>query len=439
MKRFYSFLIVLALTLTAAWAQTNPNRILVHEASGNVQGFLVERVDSMSFAKVEGRVAADAEVLEFATGESGDTLWISITRTPECAAFKLACIPANYMGYFPTEAQLAAYVDQVGENYYYQDFTKAQLTGIELADDADYVFATVGYDRYGIACGVSKAEFHTPRPAVEGSPKVDCTVEAVDQTSITFSFKPNADVAGYAFCLYPAGQAESDFNNWGPMFGFATIGDMVRTWGISQTGDYSYTYTSMSPGTDYELYIQPWDKNGNNADYSVVNVTTQKMGGEGLAEMTISVGEFGGSFETGYYQYVTYTPNDQVSLHRDMLISKATFEKPEWGEQGVLDYLKADNPYDPYWNQYGVDVVQWGVDPSTEYIAFSIAQNINGEWGPLVSEAFTTPAASPAAAPAVKGVAPALPVRKVAASGDFRTSLPKLTKFPVKKTVKLAE
>ena len=195
----------------------------------------------------------------------------------------------------------------------------------------------------------------------------------------------------------------------------------------------------MSPGTDYELYIQPWDKNGNNADYSVVNVTTQKMGGEGLAEMTISVGEFGGSFETGYYQYVTYTPNDQVSLHRDMLISKATFESPEWGEQGVLDYLKADNPYDPYWNQYGVDVVQWGVDPSTEYIAFSIAQNINGEWGPLVSEAFTTPAASPAAAPAVKGVAPALPVRKVAASGDFRTSFPKLTKFPVKKTVKLAE
>ena len=50
----------MVLTLTVAWAQTNPNRVLVHEASGNVKGFLVERVDSMSFAKVEGRVAADA-------------------------------------------------------------------------------------------------------------------------------------------------------------------------------------------------------------------------------------------------------------------------------------------------------------------------------------------------------------------------------------------
>ena len=439
MKRFYSFFIGMVLTLAAAWAQTNPNRVLVHEASGNVKGFLVERVDSMSFAKVEGRVAADAEVLEFAAGSLSDTLWISITRTPDCAAFKLACIPANYMGYFPTEAQLAAYVDQVGENYYYDDFTKAQLTGIDLADDADYVFATVGYDRYGIACGVSKSEFHTPRPAVLGTPQVECTVDAVDQTTITFSFKPNEDTGGYAFCIYPKGQAESDFNSWGPMFGFATIGDMVRQWGITQTGNYTHTYTGMNPGSDYELYIQPWDASGNNADYSVVSVSTQKMGGEGLAEMTITVGEFGGNAGTGYYQVVTYTPNDQVSLHRDIVLEKKLLDSGQWTEETVVNYLKEDNPYDPEWNQYGVDVARWGVDPATAYVAYSIAQNINGEWGPLASVEFTTPEAAPAAAPAVKGVAPKFPKRIMVGSGSINNAMPKLTTLPLKKGIQLTK
>ena len=34
----------------------------------------------------------------------------------------------------------------------------------------------------------------------------------------------------------------------------------------------------------------------------------------------------------------------------------------------------------PIGNRYGVDVAQWGVDPNKEYIAYAIAQNINGEW-----------------------------------------------------------
>ena len=195
----------------------------------------------------------------------------------------------------------------------------------------------------------------------------------------------------------------------------------------------------MNPGSDYELYIQPWDANGNTADYSVVSASTQKMGGEGLAEMTITIGEFGVSAGYGYYQEVTYTPNDQVSLHRDMVLEKKALDSGQWTEDSVANYLKGDNPYDPEWNQYGVDVARWGVDPATSYVAYSIAQNINGEWGPLVSVEFTTPEAAPAAAPAVKGVAPKFPKRIMVGSGSINNAMPKFTTLPLKKGIQLTK
>ena len=83
MKKFYS-LLIMAFVGMLAWAQNNPNRVLVHETSGNVKGFLAERVDSISFAKVEGRVAADVVFNAFASGTESDTLWVAITRTPQC-------------------------------------------------------------------------------------------------------------------------------------------------------------------------------------------------------------------------------------------------------------------------------------------------------------------------------------------------------------------
>ena len=44
---------------------------------------------------------------------------------------------------------------------------------------------------------------------------------------------------------------------------------------------------------------------------------------------------------------------------------------------------------EPVWCRRG----SWTADPNTSYIAFSIAQNINEEWGPLAKKEFTTPEA----------------------------------------------
>lgn len=223
------------------------------------------------------------------------------------------------------------------------------------------------------------------------TPSVDYNVDEVGTDFITMTFMPNADAAGYAFCLFEAGTAEQQFAMFGPWMGFQTMGDMIKAWGITQIETYQYTWTNQSPGKDYEIYVQCWDADGVDADMIIIPVTTASMGGDGEAVMTIEIGEFGGDPEYGYYQWVTYFPNEEVAKHRDMIILKSAFESAEWGLENVLNYLKQDNPYDPYWDQYGIDEAQWNAEPGTSYIAFSIGMNANGEWGPLASVEFTTP------------------------------------------------
>ena len=223
------------------------------------------------------------------------------------------------------------------------------------------------------------------------TPSVDYNVDEVGTDFITMTFMPNADAAGYAFCLFEAGTAEQQFAMFGPWMGFQTMGDMIKAWGITQTETYQYTWTNQSPGKDYEIYVQCWDADGVDADMIIIPVTTASMGGDGEAVMTIEIGEFGGDPEYGYYQWVTYIPNEEVAKHRDMIILKSAYESAEWGLENVLNYLKQDNPYDPYWDQYGIDEAQWNAEPDTWYIAFSIGMNANGEWGPLASVEFTTP------------------------------------------------
>ena len=223
---------------------------------------------------------------------------------------------------------------------------------------------------------------------------VDYTVDEVGTDFITITFTPDADAAGYAFCLFEAGTAEQQFAMFGPWMGFQTMGDMIKAWGITKTETYQYTWTNQSPGKDYEIYVQCWDADGVDADMIIIPVTTANIGGAGEAVMTIEIGEFGGDDENGYYQWVTYIPNEEVAVHHDIIILKSAYESEDWGMENLLNYLKQDNPFDPYWDQFGIDQAQWNAEPNTWYIAFSIAKNANGEWGPLAAVEFKTPGAT---------------------------------------------
>lgn len=227
-----------------------------------------------------------------------------------------------------------------------------------------------------------------------GNPTVTYTIDEINTDGFKITFSPNEDCAGYAACQFDAGTAEQQFAMFGTWMGFSTLGDMVKAWGFNATAEQQMSWTGDTPGKDYEVYVQCWDVNGAYADMIIIPITTAKMGGEGLAEIEIEIGEFGGDEENGYYQWVTYTPNDQVNIFHDMIIEKSAYDTDEWGESGVTNYLKQDMPMTYGWDRIGVDNAQWSATPDTEYMACALGKNANDEWGPLALVEFKTPGLS---------------------------------------------
>lgn len=407
MKKLFTT-IILAVLAVVGYAQTNPNRMLVTDKAGNIKGYLVERIDSVSFVSLEGRVAADVEYLGVFSGSTGDSIGVKVKRTPLCVGYKITCMSKVRADMLTSDEAVANYLDSSDNGIMFQDYENGRLSNLDFAlkPDADYVIFTLGYDEYQIPCGVVRVDFHTPKKDLVGDCSIKYTIDEVTSSNITISFTPGSGVAGYAAILFPAGTAEDNFAMTGPMFGLETMGDYVKAFGFNNSVAATNTWENNNPGTDYEIYVQAWDINGTYADMLIIPVTTKNIGGEGLATVDISIGQFGGNAQTGYYQVVTYTPNDQASFHRDIIIDKNAYDK-EWNDDKILDYLKTDMPMDPSWNQYGVDEAYWTADPNTSYIAFSVAQNIKGEWGPLARKEFTTPDASaaqnmPSSAPIMK-------------------------------------
>ena len=435
MKRIYTLLMLCIFSMTL-FAQTNPNRLLVRETTGNLKGYLVENIDSIFFDKEEGRVAADLEFLGYSTGETGDTIRLAVTRTEKCVAYRIMVVPTTVANRLNTDAAVGSYLEQKAPNLFYDNFTNAEMTGFDepSKENSDYTIFTSGLDKFGISCSASRVDFHTPKTPVTGNPQVDYTIDDVTYNTVTITFRPNEDTGGYSYCLFDKGELQAQYEQFGAMFGFSSIGEMVRAWGIACESEYTYTYPDLKAGKEYDLFVQPWDVNGVNADMSLIPVMTKAYGGPGLAEVEISIGDFKANDEGRTYQLVTITPNENVSLYHAAVMEKDKYEQ-NGGDATMLEYLvndkNPDNPWDQYWDMYGVDNSGWYVDPSKTYIVAVAAKNINNEWGPLATKEFTTPGA-PKAAPA-KVMRNGMQQRIAGAAKDGAKQLA-LPKMAVKKT-----
>ena len=407
--------LALSLAMLTASAQSQPNRLIVHQKSGGFTSYRLGSVDSLSFYNIEGDVRADVKINDYKTGDTGDTLWVAVTKTPACSSYRIDVLPSVRVNAYSDDVIANYFNQQKGATAFYDDFTNAQLTGFstKFEPDTKYTVFTLGYDQLGTPCEVSRAEIETPVGDIVGNPQVACTVTKADYQALTFSFKPNEDVSSYYITIFPEGEAEAQFNQWGPMFGFANMSAMIKQFGRdAYEGEMEHTINSLNPGTDYELYILPLDAEGNNGKLQITKCKTKAMGGEGKSVMTITVkDDFTDQGNGVYTQTVVYTPNDQTNLHRDMVVDKVMFEDKNGSWKGdeskIVEYLQTPNTMDPNWDQYGEDVATWGVDANTTYIAYSIGQNAKGEWGDLAKKEFTTPAAgasAPAYAPATSTV-----------------------------------
>lgn len=413
-----SLALLLFATAAAGMAQTNPNRLLVKTATGP-KGYLVERVEDLSFAKVEGEVKASVEVLSIGEGE----LTVNVQRSEACQAFRLALFPKNIVeAYDGNPEHLINKVEAEGTELLYQDFPEGKLSGIELEPSTSYSVVTVGYDQYEIPCGISRADFRTSNPDIVGNPMVNTSITDVGNYGFTVNCKPNADVAGYAVVTGEKGLCQM----YCTAFGFANFGDLVKAWGLTvePAADFSHTWNDMGPDMDYEVFVQAWDANGNFIDCDTIPVHTLAKGGEGAAVVDIQLGEYKLQDWWGEMlpsQFITFTPNDQTGAYRYTVCyaqDHGELQGYDGHEEETLAELCSEPPMAgmAYWFNYEPLTTDFQIDPNSECVAIAVGKNGKNEWGEPTIVRFTTPAkaaSAPAFAPSASVVRPSCGVRSL--------------------------
>lgn len=389
-KKILLSLALAAGALTMA-AQDNPNRVLVHNNAGGYTPYIIDNVDKLTFATVEGEVACDVKIKSF----DENMITITATRTEACQSFSLGVFPGVIARSFINSPEATkGYMDQAGAQRYYEDFDNGQITGVELTSGTEWAVVTQGYDSYGTPCQARAAFFVTPDAELVGNPKVTATVTGNSETTISLHFVANEDVLQYSYVIFPKGEFEKQYEMFAPMFGFTNPGQMIQMWGSKHDGNTTedYTYENLEPNTDYELYIQATDINGAFAPMEMVECSTVKVGGTGEAKVAINIGEYKLNLweeEMKPSQFVTYTPNDQVWRYRFGVYLAETYDA---NPEAIKDYIQSE-PEMPTanWWFYEELTTDYQLNPSTSCVAVASAQNSDGTWGPLTEVRFTTP------------------------------------------------
>ena len=228
MKKIFSIMLGLAMAMGVNAQTENPNRLIMMSQAGN-KAYAIDKIDSIYFAKKEGQVRADVKFLKYVKDdEKGDVLHVAVTRTDPNSTYCIDILPANTAkGY--SDDVLAQYFDKQKTTQFYQDFTDAELTGFkqELEPNTQYTVFTVAYDEYGVACEASRADFTTPKTPLVGNPAISYTIDETTTSSFTLTVTANEDCYGYYWCMFNKGEAQAQFEQWGPMFGFPNIESMI--------------------------------------------------------------------------------------------------------------------------------------------------------------------------------------------------------------------
>ena len=366
--------------------------LTIHNSNGTKGEFVIDNLDSLTFKNVEGRVAADVNLIDHTL----TSIKFDITRTASCVGFKLMCLDYNSLLSMGDD-DIIYYIDKNISEVYNQDFKNVEIKGLKLDYDTEYAVVTVGIDQYGLLCDVVKSRFATASENLEGNPEIAVEIIENNFYDFTLRFTPNSEVSQYHVLYAEEGTIEYQYAYFSYMEDWNNMGDMIIGWGDKFGSTATRVYTQTSPGTYYEIYIQALDKNGNRAPYEVFKFKTKSLGGEGIANVDIKLGDYVMSewwlgddeYVMMPSQYLTFTPNNQTSAYRYNVVKAENYEQDP--DEYIEDLCSYPSMQTPGWFQYETLSTDFQIDPGTSCVAIAVAKNINDEWGPVTELYFTTP------------------------------------------------
>ncbi len=387
MKKFLGFALALVMTIGAfAQSQIAAHRLDVAKETKKEFKLNSRNLDPSNLKKfVPNETKAMSIDIDIVTIEA---LSVEATFTPndEVAVYYYLVadpsIVAEYLAIFEMFGMTATEADVVmmlAENY------DAPATGVQTVTlNGDYMTPGVENVIYvvGVAADESVALFQETFTAesLGGSGDAMVTIDIPADSVTAFSFyaslTPNDQTAYYKYMIMEQSMlTEAQWNN-----------DSILAYLSTQSNVYtpiSGTIDELEPNMTLAFYAIAYNADGVASDLISQTVTTSSLGGEGVAEVTVTVSDV-----TAFGAYISFVPNDQTAYYYYMIASDEELAAENiTSDADVQTYLETED-YKVYTALEGsLD----GLSMGTTYKVYALAYNVNGEINSIAPAAtFTT-------------------------------------------------
>ena len=205
---------------------------------------------------------------------------------------------------------------------------------------------------------------------------IDIPADSVTAFSFYASLTPNDQTAYYKYMLWDQSMlTEAQWNN-----------DSILAYLSTQSNVYapiSGTIDGLEPNMTLAFYAIAYNADGVASDLISQTVTTSSLGGEGVAEVTVTVSDV-----TAFGAYISFVPNDQTAYYYYMIASDEELAAENiTSDADVQTYLETEDDKVYTTLEGSLD----GLSMGTTYKVYALAYNANDEIASIAPAAtFTT-------------------------------------------------
>ena len=257
MKKIFSILTaLLALAWTGAVAQNN--RMVVVGKDGSKKAYMVENVDSIFFAKVNGTASLSLNVNSVINSDPLNPL-VKATIKMEglCSSYRYTVVPKQKADMMD-DTDVIRYFDTFFSEKFTEDLNNQVLTGTYLTTGTQNTILAVAYDEFNVGCSVARADF-------EIAGDFDVEVTEVKEISMKLNIKPADQNMLYFVRCEEQKKLEgiSDkalFDKEKAYFekmaeDYQTTLDDVLNWNCQYGEQTDFELSGYKTGTDYTIYV----------------------------------------------------------------------------------------------------------------------------------------------------------------------------------------
>lgn len=314
------------------------------EMTVDVEGFTPNTASSIYVAALLNDGTYEVITSDFTTlslGGSGDaTLTINVYDVAQTSAF-ISITPNDQSAHYGLVLTTQEELDEIGfttdsliayfngteyQKYYYE--LDEEMPGLDPS--TEYLVYAMAFNADGVASELYEVSFTTTYYGGFGLAEIAMTATNPTANSFDISFVPN-DQTNYYYYLIADQSFYTDL-------GLETTADIAAWAQANQQKNYGElegTVGDLVMGTEYICYAIPFNANNELGTVAQTTITTLTLGGTGVAEVEIIVGEVA---ETSFE--VAFEMNEETAYYYYLIAEETILE--QYGlttQDAILDYF----------------------------------------------------------------------------------------------------